>query len=328
MRCLAFALTALIAAQPLAAEQAVKVALDWTPNTNHVGLYVAQAKGWYDDAGLDVEILPYTDTASGTLLASGVAEFGVLSSWGFYTQRTAGADLMPVFAVYQHETGRLVFNADRDDIDTPADLDGLTYAGFGSAWEEALITTIIRAAGGKGEFKTVTLGTSAYEALAGGRADFTLEVATWEGVNARLQGREQRAFRYADYGVPDQQTTFIGSRGEWLEANPETAKAFLAATRRGYAFAAENPEAAAEILIGATEGMLGNPELIRASMQAIVDGGYLTDENGQVGTIQPDRIEAVGSFLVDAGILRDEAGDVLTEKPDFSTWFTNEYLDR
>ena len=97
---------------------------------------------------------------------------------------------------------------------------------------------------------------------------------------------------------------------------------------RGYAFAAENPEAAAEILIGATEGMLGNPELIRASMQAIVDGGYLTDENGQVGTIQPDRIEAVGSFLVDAGILRDEAGDVLTEKPDFSTWFTNEYLDR
>ena len=120
----------------------------------------------------------------------------------------------------------------------------------------------------------------------------------------------------------------IGSRGEWLEANPETAKAFLAATRRGYAFAAENPEAAAEILIGATEGMLGNPELIRASMQAIVDGGYLTDENGQVGTIQPDRIEAVGSFLVDAGILRDEAGDVLTEKPDFSTWFTNESLDR
>ena len=74
--------------------------------------------------------------------------------------------------------------------------------------------------------------------------------------------------------------------------------------------------------------MLVNPELIRASMQAIVDGGYLTDENGQVGTIQPDRIEAVGSFLVDAGILRDEAGDVLTEKPDFSTWFTNEYLDR
>lgn len=317
---------ALLAAPSADAQESVAVALDWTPNTNHVGLYVAQAQGWYEEAGLDVEILPYADTSSGTLVASGVAEFGVLSSIGFYTQRAAGADLVATFAVVQHETGRLVFDAGRDDIATPADLDGLTYAGFGSDWEDALITTIIRAAGGEGDFEIVTLGTSAYEALAAGRVDFTLEVVTWEGVNAELQGRPQRAFRYADYGVPDQHTTFIGATGAWLEANPETAEAFLAATRRGYAFAAENPEAAAEILIEATSGMLSNPELIHASMQALVDGGYLTDAGGRVGTIDAGKVEAIAGFLFEAGILRDGNGDVLTEKPGVSQWFTNAYL--
>ena len=320
------ALAALIAAQPLHAEESISVALDWTPNTNHVGLYVAEAMGWYDEAGLDVEILPYTDTSSGTLVANGVAEFGVLSSIGFYSQRAAGADLVATFAVLQHETGRVVFNADRDDIQTPADLDGLTYAGFGSDWENALISTIIRKAGGRGAFQTVTLGTSAYEALANGTVDFTLEVVTWEGVNAALEGREQRAFRYADYGVPDQHTTFIGAREAWLAEHPDTARGFLAATQRGYAYAAEHPGEAADILIEATAGMPGNDALIRASMTALVEGRYLKGEDGAVGTIDPAKVAAIGAFLFEAGILRDGNGQLLPERPDFSTWFTNEYL--
>jgi ABC-type nitrate/sulfonate/bicarbonate transport system substrate-binding protein len=64
---------ALLVAVPATAAEKLTVALDWTPNTNHVGLYVAQAKGWFSEAGLDVEILPYTDTSSGTLVATGVA---------------------------------------------------------------------------------------------------------------------------------------------------------------------------------------------------------------------------------------------------------------
>ncbi|MFO1209243.1 MAG: ABC transporter substrate-binding protein [Amaricoccus sp.] len=315
----------ILAAEPLHADE-LGVALDWTPNTNHVGLYVAQAKGWYQDAGLDVRILPYTDTSSGTLVANGVAAFGVLSSIGYYTQRAAGADLLATYAVVQHETGRLAVSAGRGDIRTPADLDGKTYAGFGSAWEAALISTIIRAAGGRGEFETVTLGTSAYEALANHAADFTLEVETWEGVDAALQGRPLRAFRYADYGVPDQHTTLIGARETWLAAHPDTARAFLAATQRGYAYAAEHPDEAADILTGATAGMLANVALVRASMAALVEGHYLKGEDGAVGTIDPAKVEAMGGFLFDAGILQDGDGTILATKPDFGTWFTNEYL--
>lgn len=317
---------AALAAGPASAQEAISVALDWTPNTNHVGLYVAQAEGWYEEAGLEVEILPYGDTPSSTLVANDVAEFGVLTSLGFFTQRAAGADLVATLAVVQRETGRLVFDAARQDIRTPADLDGMTYAGFGTGWEEALVATMIREAGGEGAFETVTLGTGAYEALANGRVDFTMEVATWEGVHAMLEGREQKSFLYADYGVPDQHTTLIGARAAWLDANPEAARAFLRATQRGYAFAARNPEAAADILIAATEGMLDNAPLVRASLRALVEGGYLATEDGVVGLIDPAKIEETAGFLFDHGILRDAAGAPLDTRPDVSGWFTNKYL--
>jgi ABC-type nitrate/sulfonate/bicarbonate transport system substrate-binding protein len=304
----------------------VTVALDWTPNTNHVGLYVARDKGFYADVGLEVEILPYADTAAGTLVSNRVADFGVSGAIGFFTQRAAGADLKAVYAVVQTETGRLVFNADRAGIQRPRDLDGRTYGGFGSAWENALIGTLIRNDGGEGRFETVTLGTSAYEALANGAVDFTLEVYTWEGVKAELENRPQRAFRYADYGVPDQHTTFIVSSDAYLSGHPERAAAFGQATRRGYAFAVANPDEAAAMLVEANKGMLTDPAFIRASMKALVEGNYLARPDGTVGEIDRGKVEAMGAFLFTAGILRDANGDALTSPPDFGGCFTNEYL--
>ncbi|WP_424930168.1 ABC transporter substrate-binding protein [Amaricoccus tamworthensis] len=316
------------AAIPAVAQEKLSVALDWTPNTNHVGLYVAQSRGWFEEAGLDVEILPYTDTSSGTLVATGVAEFGILSAVGFHSQRATGADMTAVMAVVQHETGHLVFNGEREDIQRPADLDGLTYAGFGSAWEEALISTIIRNDGGEGNFETVTLGTSAYEALANGSVDFTLEVSTWEGVNSVLLNRPQRAFKYTDYGVPDQHTTFLGGNSTWLANNPETAEAFVKAAQRGYGLAATNPEEAADILIAGTSGMLTNAELVKASMKALVAGGFLQDPGEAVGVIDPDMFESIAGFLFSAGILRGGDGHPLETMPNVSGWYTNQYLEQ
>jgi ABC-type nitrate/sulfonate/bicarbonate transport system substrate-binding protein len=304
----------------------VTVALDWTPNTNHIGLYVAREKGFYAEAGLDVEILPYGDTGAGTLIANRIADFGVTGALGFFTQRAAGADLKAVYAVVQTETGRLVFNAGRDDIKRPRDLDGLTYAGFGSDWEKALISTIIRNDGGKGEFETVTLGTSAYEALANGTVDFTLEVYTWEGVKAELEGRGQRAFRYADYGVPDQHTTFVASSDAFLSENPEAAAAFVQATRKGYEYTVDHPEEAAKILIAANSAFLTDPDLIHASVRTLVEGDYLRSADGKIGLIDPAKIEAMGAFLFASGILKDAEGRALQEEPDFSAWFTNAYM--
>ncbi|TGS16112.1 ABC transporter substrate-binding protein [Mesorhizobium sp. M2E.F.Ca.ET.209.01.1.1] len=309
-----------------AAAQKITVALDWTVNTNHIGLFVARDKGFYRDAGLDVEILPYGDTGSGTLVASGNADFGISGSLGLFTQKSAGADLKAVYAVVQSETGRVVFNADRAAIKSPKNLDGLTYGGFGSAWENALISTIIRYDGGKGDFSTVTLGTSAYEALANGAVDFTLEVSTWEGVEAELKGLKQRSFRYADYGVPDEHTTLIVSSNVFLAANPKAAAAFVQATRAGYAFAVDHAKEAGELLVAANKDTLTNPALIDASLKALNDGHFLKGANGAIGTMDKAKMEAMGGYLFASGILLDGNGKALKNKPDLSAYFTNEFL--
>jgi len=314
------------ASRVFAATQKVTVALDWTVNTNHIGLFVARDKGFYREAGLEVDILPYSDTGAGTLVANRVADFGINGTISLFSQKTGGADLKAVYAVVQSETGRVVFNAARSEIKSPRDLDGLTYGGFGSAWENALISTIIRHDGGKGKFETVTLGTSAYEALANGSVDFTLEVSTWEGVEAELKGIKQRSFVYADYGVPDEHTTLISSSEAYLQANPALASAFVEATRRGYQFTVDHPAEAAALLIAGNKDALTNPALIEASLKALIDGHYLRAENGAIGTMDPAKMDAIGDYLFKAGILRDADGKVLTQRPDFAGYFSNSAL--
>ncbi|MFD2058455.1 ABC transporter substrate-binding protein [Mesorhizobium calcicola] len=313
-------------AQAQSAAQKITVALDWTVNTNHIGLFVARDKGFYGEAGLNVDILPYSDTGAGTLVANRVADFGINGTISLFTQKTAGADLKGVYAVVQSETGRLVFNAARSEIKSPRDLDGLTYGGFGSAWENAVIGTIIRHDGGEGKFGTVTLGTSAYEALTNGSVDFTLEVSTWEGVEAELKGVKQHSFVYADYGVPNEHTTLISSSDAYLRANPKSAAAFIQATRRGYQFAVDHPDEAAALLIAANKDALSNPALIDASLKALIDGHYLRGENGAIGIMDPARMDAIGDYLFASGILRDADGTPAKSRPDFGGYFSNAYL--
>ncbi|MBX4950274.1 ABC transporter substrate-binding protein [Rhizobium binae] len=302
----------------------VRIALDWTPNTNHIGIYVAKAKGFYAAAGLDVEILPFTDTSAGTLVSNGVADFGISSEIEALTQRAGGGDVKMVYGVVQTETARLIYKGGRDDIKSPRDLDGKTYGGFGGTWESALISAMIRSDGGTGDVKTVTLGTSAYEALDNGSVDFTLEIYTWEGIAAELENRKLGRFHYSDYGIPDEQTTVIVSSDAYLAASREQARAFIQATRQGYAYSVDHPEEACDLLISSSNGALMNTELVKASQKALIDGHFLKSEAGVIGTIDPAKADAIGGFLLENGILLDANGATLKEKPDFSSYYTNE----
>ncbi|WP_116086578.1 ABC transporter substrate-binding protein [Tropicimonas sp. IMCC34011] len=307
------------------AQQEVSLALDWTLNTNHIGFIVAEENGYYDEAGLEVDILPYSDSSSTALLAAGVSDFAYMSSLSFISTRAAEADIVALWVTMQKETGRLVYSADNDDIDSPADLSGKTYAGFGTKWEDALISTMIEADGGDPTFDTVTLGTGAYEALANGSVDFTLEVSTWEGVNSELLNRNQKSFTYADYGIPEQQNGYIGTTGSFLAENPDLVASFMKATQRGYAWAAENPEEAADILIEA--GDFPNPELVKGSMELIASGGYLDAEGMEVGEIDEAKVAGMANFLAESGVLTGADGGTLEEIGDISGWFDQSWMD-
>lgn len=309
-----------------AAAEPIRFALDWTPNTNHTGLYVALANGWFDDAGIDVTLLPYSDTSTDTLIDSGAAEFGISFQTSTTVARAAGANVTSVYAPLQHWASAIAVRADHPDIARPRDLDGKTYAGFGGIADGVTLQRVIHDDGGTGDYRTVTLGTSAYEAVYSGAADFTISFMAWEGIEAEHNGMPMRYFDFAEYGVPDTYNVVVDGNEDWLAANPQRARAFVDAISRGYTFAAEQPEEAARILIDQNPGTFTDEQLVIDSQRMLADS-YMRDASGRVGPMTIEQWAAYGDFLYDSGSLNDDAGNPLTERPDWSTYFTNEYLD-
>ncbi|WP_300009173.1 ABC transporter substrate-binding protein [Pseudonocardia sp.] len=305
----------------------IRVALDWTPNTNHTGLYVAQAQGYFADAGLDVEFLPYNSTSPDTLVSSGAAEFGISFQDSFTFSRAAGAEITSVMAILQHWATEIAVRADRADIVTPADLDGSVYGGFGGPGEVPKMQAVIRAAGGTGEFTTVVLGTAAYEALYAGEVDFTEPFVAWEGIEAELRGQPLKTFAYTDYGFPDAYAVLLIGNSPWLAANPDAARAFVQAAQRGYQLAADDPARGAQLLMDANPGVFAEPELVTRS-QEMLAAEFLRDGSGTVGPQTLERWAGYSGFVVDSGALAGPDGAPLTARPDFATWFTNDYLAR
>lgn len=305
--------------------QKIRIALDWTPNTNHTGLFVAQQEGWFAQAGLDVEFLPYNSTSPDTLVGSGAAEFGISFQDSFTYSKGAGADITSVMAILQHWATEIAVKADRADITSPKDLDGKIYGGFGTPYEVPKMRQVIQDAGGTGDFQSVTLGTSAYEALYAGQVDFTEPFVAWEGIEAQLRGEPLKSFKYGDFGFPDAYNVLLIGNSPWLRENPDAAARFVQAAQRGYQLAADDPAAAAEDLQAANPGAFTEPELVTRS-QDMLAKDYLKDEQGRVGTQTLDRWQGFSGFLIDSGTVVDANGQPVQAHPDFATWFTNDYL--
>ncbi len=304
----------------------VRFALDWVPNTNHTGLYVALARGWFDDAGVEVTMLPYTGTTPEALMTAGQAECGISFGDALTFAVAAGAPVVSVAAVLQRTASAIAVLAD-SDIERPRDLDGTTYAGFGYPNEEPTVRAVIRADGGAGEFRVVTLDTAAYEALYAGRADMTIVFTAWEGVEAERRGIDLRYFGFSEYGFPEMYQVVIACDRRWVDREPDLARRFVAAAVRGYELAAAEPAVAAELLVAENPGVFeGDPGLPAASQAFLAEGGYLLDEDGRFGTQTLERWTGVPAFLHEQGLLAGPDGEPLAEPPDYAALFTNELL--
>jgi ABC-type nitrate/sulfonate/bicarbonate transport system substrate-binding protein len=304
----------------------VRLALDWTPNTNHTGFFVAQHEGWYADAGIDLKVVPYTGTTPELLAAAHQAECGISFQDSLTFAVAAGADIKSVMAILQHTAQEIAVLAG-SGITRPAQLDGRTYAGFGYPNEEPTIRAVIQHDGGDGTFKAVVLDTAAYEALYARRADFAIVFTAWEGIEARQRDVELRTFAFTDYGFPDFYQVVLACDASWLAREPEVARQFVAATVRGFELAAGDPVKAASMLIEENPGVFAaNPVLPVTSARFLADGGYYVDDQGRVGPQTLEKWKAYSGFLYEAGLLVDEAGKPLTEPPDYAALFTNDFL--
>ncbi len=303
----------------------VTLALDWVPNTNHTGFYVARNKGWYEDAGVDFQLLPYSGTAADTIVGTGQANFGISFEDAQVFARTSGLPNISVMAIMQHIGTEISVRADRDDIQSPADLDGKIYAGFGLPYEIPVMQQVIRNAGGTGDFETAILDTAAYEAVYAGRADFTVPFVAWESIEAELRGQPLKTFKYTDFGFPDFYQVVLIANEDWINGNEDLARSFVQASKRGFEFAADDPGEAAQILIDENPGTFELEEMVRRSAVLLANEFYL-DESGKFGTQTLQKWTDYPQFLLEAGILADENGDTVTEELDWSAYFRTDLI--
>ncbi|MEO8228336.1 MAG: ABC transporter substrate-binding protein [Chloroflexota bacterium] len=303
----------------------VRLALDWTPNTNHIGFYVAQHDGRYADHAIDLKFLPYASTSPEILVSSGAAECGISTQEGATFAIAAGAKERSVMAILAHTATEI---AVRDDgsVNRPRDLDGKLYAGFGLPQEVPELQAVIKADGGTGKFKVATLDTAAYEALYNGKADFTIVFSAWEGIEARQRGVKLKTFAFTDHGVPDSYAVVLVCNDAWLAANGDATRRFLAATVAGFEAAAVDPDGAAARLIAANPGVFdANPALPLDSARYLAQG-MLYGTRDALGRQTAERWDAFSGFLFETGLMAGPDGKPLANRPDFGAYFTNDYL--
>ena len=298
----------------------VTFVLDWTPNTNHTGLYVALEKGWFREAGLDVEVVQPPEGGAEMLVGSGKAQFGV-SFQDYLAPVLAGKDALPVTAVaavIQHNTSGIVSRAG-EGIHTPRGLEGKQYATWDLPVEKATLRTVMAADGGDFD-KVISIPstvTDEVSALQSRSVDAIWIFYAWAGIACETAGLKTDYFAFADIDpVFDYYTPVIIAENNFLKEQPETAKAFLAALAKGYEYAIEHPRDAADILMDAAPELKSNQELVYASQEYLAE--QYTADAEQWGTFDSDRWNAFFTWLNE----NDLVEQVIPE----NTGFTNDYL--
>ncbi|UVI32441.1 ABC transporter substrate-binding protein [Paenibacillus spongiae] len=244
----------------------VKVVLDWSPNTNHTGLYVARDNGFYKKHGLDVEIIQPGEAGADKMVATGAAEFGVSYQEGITQARIQGVPIVSIAAVIQHNTSGFASPADKN-IKTPKDFEGKTYGGWGSPAEEAVIDSLMQEEKADAKkVKIVSTGDVDFFTAVKKNIDFAWIFYAWTGVEAELRGEKLNMVYLTDYSDKlDYYTPVLATNEKMIAENKDIVKAFVAGSAEGYKYAIEHPEEAAEVLIKAEPEL--KPELVRASQK-------------------------------------------------------------
>ncbi len=303
-----------------AEKESITVVLDWTPNTNHTGIYVAIANGYFEEAGLDVKVVQPPEGGAETLVGSGKAQFGV-SFQDSLAPAFAGESKIPVTAVaavIQHNTSGIISRAG-EGMDTPKGLEGKKYATWDLDVEKETIRDVMKADGGNFDLVELIPSTVTDEvsALRSGSVDAIWVFYAWAGIACEVADLDTDYFEFADIDpVFDYYTPVIIGNDAWLKDNPDTAKAFISALSKGYTYAVEHPREAADILMDAAPELKSNSALVYASQEYLAKE-YVSDAS-QWGEFDGKRWAAFYEWLNENGLTAGELD------PNYG--FTNDYL--
>lgn len=300
----------------------ITLCLDWTPNTNHTGFFVADKLGYYEEEGIKVSIVQPPEDGAELMTASGQAQFGISFQDSlapvFASDEPMG--VTAVCAIVNHNTSGII-SRKGEGADKPKGLEGKRYSTWSGPVELAIMEEVIKNDGG--DYSKLELipnvVTNEAEALRNKDTDAIWIFYGWAGVACEVAELEFDYFDFIDIDpVFDYYTPVIIGNNSFLKENPDLARAFLRATKKGYEYAVENPEAAAHILIkgDSTGSLLGSEELVTES-QKWISKQYISDGEA-FGVFEEDRWNGFYSWLWKKGLTQREIPE--------NFGFTNEFI--
>ncbi|MBS4206513.1 ABC transporter substrate-binding protein [Bacillus sp. FJAT-50079] len=293
----------------------VSVVLDWTPNTNHTGLYVAKEKGYFEDEGLDVEIILPGEAGADQLVASGKAEFGISYQESITEARVQDVPVVSIAAIIQHNTSGFASPVEKN-ITSPKDFEGKTYGGWGAPVEQAVLSSLMATENADiHQLETVNMGDTDFFTAVKRDIDFAWIYYAWTGIEAEIRGDELNMIYLTDYSDKlDYYTPVIATSEKMIKDDPETVKAFMAAVSKGYEFAIDNHEEAATILIKEVPDL--DEELVKRSQEWLAS--RYQDDAPKWGEQKQEVWENYANWMFDHELLDKEL--------DAEKAFTNEFL--
>ena len=245
------------------APRGATLVLDFTPNAVHSGIYAAQRRGFYRDAGVDLTIRqPGESTDAPKLLVAGRADFAILDIHDLGISRERGLDLVGLMPIVQRPLASVLARGD-GPVSRPRDLVGRDVGVTGLPSDEAVVDSEVSADGGDPALvHRVTIGFNAVSSLAAGKVDAATGFWNAEGVSLHRRGVPIRVFKVDRYGAPPYPELVLTASRKTLERDPALVRSMLAATTRGYAFASQHPSKALEDLLASV------PSLDRAEQAA------------------------------------------------------------
>ncbi|MEK5172648.1 ABC transporter substrate-binding protein [Heyndrickxia sp. FSL W8-0496] len=295
----------------------VTVVLDWTPNTNHTGLYVAKEKGYFKDEGLDVDIIQPGEAGADQLVAAGKAQFGISAQESITEARIQGVPIVSIAAIIQHNTSGFASPKEKN-ITSPKDFENKTYGGWGAPVEKAVLDSLMKKEHADVEkTKIINMGETDFFTAVKRDIDFAWIYYGWTGVEAELRGEKINMVYLTDYSNKlDYYTPVLTTNEKMIEKDPETIKHFLAATSKGYTYAIDHPDDAADLLIKAVPDL--DSKLVKASQKWL--SPKYQDDAARWGEQKQEIWENYASWMYD--------NHLLDKKLDSKKAFTNQYLPK
>ena len=299
------------------APQPFTLDLDWYVNPDHAGIYSALDRGFFKQAGLDVQPqVPSDPSAPIREVAAGRADLAVSYEPEVLLARDKGLDVQAVGAIVDQPLTSLI-SLPKDGIAGAADLDGKTVGTAGIPYQTDYLETILQTAAlPAAAAKEVNVGLNLLPTLLGGRVDAILGgFRNIEGVDLQQRGLDPRIVPVDELGVPTYDELVLVARDSTVAEHPEALRSFISALKQGTSYAIKHPQEAANAVLAAGKGL--DPMQTRAEVDATLP--LLAGSSGHpYGFMDPAQWRAYAEWMADH--------DLISSAPRSSDALTNDLL--